>query len=46
MGWFSALPALDAVQRSEGEVLGRRKDGTRFTPGLIARGGLEGESFT
>jgi len=23
MGWFSALPALDAVQRSNGEVLGR-----------------------
>jgi phosphonate transport system substrate-binding protein len=23
MGWFSALPALDAVQRSDGEVLGR-----------------------
>jgi len=23
MGWFSALPALDAVQRANGEVLGR-----------------------
>ena len=23
VGWFSALPALDAVQRSDGEVLGR-----------------------
>ncbi|MGZ3404633.1 MAG: phosphate/phosphite/phosphonate ABC transporter substrate-binding protein [Phenylobacterium sp.] len=23
MGWYSALPALDAVQRSDGEVLGR-----------------------
>jgi phosphonate transport system substrate-binding protein len=23
MGWFSALPALDAVQRADGEVLGR-----------------------
>jgi phosphonate transport system substrate-binding protein len=23
MGWFSALPALDAVERSNGEVLGR-----------------------
>ena len=26
MGWFSALPALDAVQRSNGEVLGRVVD--------------------
>ena len=26
LGWFSALPALDAVQRSDGEVLGRVVD--------------------
>ena len=31
MGWFSALPALDAVQRADGEVLGR----------VIDRGGAE-----
>ena len=26
VGWFSALPALDAVQRSDGEVMGRILD--------------------
>ena len=26
VGWFSALPALDAVQRSDGEVMGRIVD--------------------
>jgi phosphonate transport system substrate-binding protein len=42
VGWFSALPALEAVRRSEGEVLGRVVDaggeGT-YTSVLIAKKG-------
>lgn len=42
MGWFSALPALDAVQRSDGEVLGRVIDAggdATYASVLIAKKG-------
>lgn len=42
MGWYSALPALDAVQRSDGEVLGRVIDAggeATYASVLIAKKG-------
>ncbi|HEX3888960.1 MAG TPA: phosphate/phosphite/phosphonate ABC transporter substrate-binding protein [Phenylobacterium sp.] len=42
MGWFSALPALDAVTRSDGEVLGRVIDAggdATYASVLIAKKG-------
>jgi phosphonate transport system substrate-binding protein len=42
VGWFSALPALDAVERADGEVLGRVIDAggeETYTSVIIARKG-------